>query len=95
MDYGKIIARGKPAELIRRHSHGMTVALPRQKFNPATAGFPLPVREVKDTIEIRTDDVNQCLGQLIARGVDLSDITVQSPDLETVFLNLTGRQLRE
>jgi ABC-2 type transport system ATP-binding protein len=58
-------------------------------------GFPLPVREVKDTIEISTDDVNQCLKQLISHGIDLSDIAVQSPSLETVFLNLTGRQLRE
>jgi ABC-2 type transport system ATP-binding protein len=95
MDYGKIIARGTPAELIRQHGRKIIVVIPRQRFAPAKDGFPLPVREVKDTIEIRTDDVNQCLEQLIAHGVDLTDITVRSPNLETVFLNLTGRQLRE
>jgi ABC-2 type transport system ATP-binding protein len=95
MDYGKIIAQGTPAALIRQHGRGVTVVIPRQKFAPAADGFPLPAYEIKDTIEIRTDDVNQCLAQLITRGVDLSDITVQSPNLETVFLNLTGRQLRE
>jgi len=95
MDYGKIIARGTPADLIRQHGRKITVVIPRQRFAPATDGFPLPVREVKDTIEIRTDDVNQCLEQLITHGVDLTDITVRSPNLETVFLNLTGRQLRE
>ena len=95
MDYGKIIARGTPAELIRQYSRGITVVLPRHRFTPEAARFPLPVREVKDTIEIKTDDVNQCLGQLITHGVDLSEITVQSPNLETVFLNLTGRKLRE
>jgi ABC-2 type transport system ATP-binding protein len=95
MDYGKIIAQGTPAELIRRYSRGLTVVLPRHRFAFEAHRFPLPVREVKDTIEIKTDDVNQCLEQLIAHGVDLSDITVRSPNLETVFLDLTGRKLRE
>ena len=95
MDYGKIIARGTPAELIRRHSRGITVVLPRHRFGLEAKDFALPIREVKDTIEIKTDDVNQCLEQLIAHGIDLSDITVRTPNLETVFLNLTGRKLRE
>ena len=95
MDYGKIIAQGTPAELIRQYSRGITVVLPRHRFALEADSFPLPVREVKDTIEIKTDDVNQCLEQLITHGVDLSDITIRSPNLETVFLNLTGRKLRE
>jgi len=95
MDYGKIIARGTPAELIRQYSRGITVVLPRHGFALEADRFPLLFREVKDTIEIKTDDVNQCLEQLITHGVDLSDITVRSPNLETVFLNLTGRKLRE
>ncbi|MDH3877656.1 MAG: ABC transporter ATP-binding protein [Desulfobacterales bacterium] len=95
MDYGKIIAQGTPAELIRQYSRGITVVLPRHRFTLDANRFPLPVREVKDTLEIKTDDVNQCLEQLISNGVDLSDITVRTPNLETVFLNLTGRKLRE
>jgi ABC-2 type transport system ATP-binding protein len=95
MDYGKIIAQGTPAALIRQYGSGFTVVMSRQRFAQSIDGFPLPVREVKDTIEISTDDVNQCLKQLISHGIDLSDIAVQSPSLETVFLNLTGRQLRE
>jgi ABC-2 type transport system ATP-binding protein len=95
MDYGKIIAQGSPAALIRQYSRGITVVLPREHYALKANGFPLPVREVKDTIEIKTDDVNQCLEQLISHDVDLSDITVRSPNLESVFLNITGRKLRE
>jgi hypothetical protein len=69
--------------------------MPRDRFTPKTDSFPLPVQTVKENIEIKTDDVNQCLEELIAHGIDLSDMTVRSPNLETVFLNLTGRQLRE
>jgi ABC-2 type transport system ATP-binding protein len=95
MDYGKIIAQGSPDELIRQYSRGITVVLPRKHYALKVSRFPLPVREVKDSIEIKTDDVNQCLEQLISHGVDLTDIMVRSPNLETVFLNLTGRKLRE
>ena len=95
MDYGKIIAQGSPDELIRQHSRGITVVLPREHYALKANSFPMKVLEVKDTIEIETDDVNQCLEQLISHGVDLTDITVRSPNLETVFLNLTGRKLRE
>ena len=55
----------------------------------------LPYQEVKDAIEIKTKDVNACLDLLISHHVDLTDLSVRSPNLETVFLNLTGRQLRE
>ncbi len=95
MDYGKIIARGTPHELIRQYSRGTTVVIPKKRFGPPENEFPFPFRKVKGTIEIKTDDVNQCLKQLIAQGVDLSDMTVRSPNLETVFLNLTGSQLRD
>ncbi len=95
MDYGKIIAQGSPDELIRQYSSGITVVLPREHYALKANSFPMKVREVKDTIEIETDDVNQCLEQLLSHGVDLTDITVRSPNLETVFLNLTGRKLRE
>ena len=95
MDYGKIIARGSPAELIRKHSPEMTVILPKNQFALDPARLSLPVREVKDTIELKTDDVNSCLNTLMHHGIDLSDLTIRSPNLETVFLSLTGRQLRE
>ena len=95
MDYGKIIVQGSPDTLIRKHSRATTVVMPRDRFTSKTDSFPLPVQTIKDNVEIKTDDVNQCLKDLIAHGIDLSDMTVRSPNLETVFLNLTGRQLRE
>jgi ABC-2 type transport system ATP-binding protein len=95
MDCGKIITAGKPAELIKRHSPEMTVILPKKRFTPDRDGLPMPYREVRDTIEIETTDVNACLEKLIAENINLAEITIRSPNLETVFLNLTGRQLRE
>jgi len=95
MDYGKIIARGTPQELIKQFSPEMTVILPASSLGNALGQLPLPYRKVHDTVEIKTSDVNSCLDLLISQNVDLSDLMVQSPSLESVFLNLTGRQLRE
>ena len=95
MDYGKIIAQGTPQALIKQHSPEITVILPQKNFDFSVDSLNLPYQEVKDTIEIKTKDVNACLDLLISHHVDLTDLSVRSPNLETVFLNLTGRQLRE
>lgn len=95
MDYGKIIARGTPRELIKQHSPEMTVILPAENFDHELENLTLPYRKTNGNVEIKTNDVNACLDLLISRRVDLSDLTVRSPSLESVFLNLTGRQLRD
>ena len=95
MDYGKIIARGTPQELIKQYSPEMTVILPTDHLDHALDRLSLPYRKVHDSVEIKTSDVNSCLDLLISQNVDLSDLTVRSPSLESVFLTLTGRQLRE
>ena len=95
MDYGKIIARGTPLELIKQHSPEMTVILPADNIDHALDRLQLPYKKVNHTVEIKTSDVNACVDHLMSLKVDLSNLTVRSPSLETVFLNLTGRQLRE
>ena len=95
MDYGKIIARGTPKELIRQFSPEMTVVLPKERFDLLTDNLGLSYRNVAESIEIKTEDVNSCLNDLLSHNIDLTDLTVRSPSLETVFLNLTGRKLRD
>jgi ABC-2 type transport system ATP-binding protein len=95
MDHGRIIASGSPSELIRKHSPELTVTLPKDHFKLKIAQLSFPVREVNGRIEIQTNDVDGCLNMLMSHGIDLSDLVIRSPNLETVFLNLTGRQLRD
>ncbi|MGA9537118.1 MAG: ABC transporter ATP-binding protein [Desulfobacterales bacterium] len=95
MDYGRIIARGSPAELIKRHCGGVTVELPMTSFNPSLPPLSVPFQVVQDRIEIITDDLNGFVAELVAKNVNLKNMAVRSPNLEDVFLTLTGRQLRE
>ena len=48
-----------------------------------------------DRVNTVSFDINGCLNQLLALEVDLTEMTIRSPNLEDVFLELTGRQLRE
>ncbi|MEJ2472292.1 MAG: ABC transporter ATP-binding protein [Desulfobacterales bacterium] len=95
MDYGRIIARGSPAELIKRHCGGVTVELPMTSFNPSLPPLSVPFQVVQDRIEVMTDDLNGFVAELVAKNVNLKNMAVRSPNLEDVFLTLTGRQLRE
>lgn len=94
MDHGQIIAQGGPAELINRYCEGVTISLPRDNVSMRLADLPFQYREVNGRIEIMTDKVNKGIEKLLALKIDLVEMTVHSPNLEDVFLSLTGRQLR-
>jgi ABC-2 type transport system ATP-binding protein len=94
MDHGKIIAEGPPGRLVREYSKHVTVILPADmKLKKETLCGS--VYELDNSIELQTDDINSCIQELLGQGIDLSDMTVRSPNLEDVFINLTGRRLRE
>jgi ABC-2 type transport system ATP-binding protein len=95
MDFGKIIARGTPEELIRQYCGGPSLSLPGERLQAVKPRLPYSYREQGNRLEIFPDDTNACLAALIEMGVDLTEMTVRSPNLEDVFLTLTGRQLRD
>jgi ABC-2 type transport system ATP-binding protein len=95
MDHGKIIARGTPAELIEQYCEGGTISLPRDNVTISLAELPYPYREVNGRVEISPDKINTGIEKLLAMKIDLAGMAVHSPNLEDVFLNLTGRTLRD
>jgi len=95
MDHGRIIAQGSPAELVRRYCSGTIISLPRERVMFPLAQLPLPYREVNGLLEITVERIDLGLETLLALKIDLSEMTVHSPDLEDVFIHLTGRKLRE
>jgi ABC-2 type transport system ATP-binding protein len=94
MDHGKIIAQDSPQRLIAKHCEGVTVHLPKPQTCFPNQKIALPFIETQDRFEIETRDIDACLKALMTADVDLHNMTVRSPNLEDVFLRLTGRQLR-
>jgi ABC-2 type transport system ATP-binding protein len=95
MDNGKIIAQGTPQALIDRHTQGINILLPPENADIITSKTPFEVTLLADRVIVKVTDMNLAIQTLLEAKVDLTHMGVQSPNLETVFLNLTGRKLRE
>ena len=94
MDRGRIIAEGPPSRLLKEHFDDVVLELPRDEFPGDPATFPMPVLEAADRLEISTADVEQALRALLDRGVPLQHLRIRPRNLEDLFLELTGRELR-
>ena len=95
MDGGQIIAEGSPAQLIATHCSTNTIRLPKTTAETLLTALDLDVRRENSSLLIQTANVDEVLSRLIKAGIDLSGMSVQSPNLEDVFLTLTGKQLRD
>ncbi len=95
MDHGQIIAQGTPNELISRYGGGFQILLPEESCSAVMDRLPFDMRKSDHTVHISVDEMNQAVRVLIQAGIDLNRMELQVPSLEAVFLNLTGRRLRE
>ena len=94
MDRGRIIAEGPPSQLLKEHFEDIILELPREDFRGEPADFPLPVLVANDRVEISTPDVESALRVLLDRGIPLKHLRIRPRNLEDLFLELTGRELR-
>jgi ABC-2 type transport system ATP-binding protein len=96
MDQGRIIARGSPSQLIEKYGGGLNLILPATALPKESTQVPFDVAYSDGKAIIRVDDdLNQAIKRLLDLGFDLSKLEILGPNLEAVFLNLTGRRLRE
>jgi ABC-2 type transport system ATP-binding protein len=94
MDIGKIIKRGSPEALLESHYKNVIIELPLRDFDGELAGIEHRVLETQGIIEIETDDVNASLQALASRASGLNGMKIRQPNLEDLFLDLTGHSLR-
>jgi ABC-2 type transport system ATP-binding protein len=94
MDAGKIIAQGSPDSLLKQHYKNVIIELPLQDDQDLLDGVEHRVLQTQGIIEIETDDVNASLGVLTARLDNLNGMNIRQPNLEDLFLDLTGHSLR-
>ncbi len=94
MDVGKIITQGSPDALLEAHYKNVIIELPLNEFDGELADIEHKVLETQGIIEIETDDVNASLQELAARASGLNGMKIRQPNLEDLFLDLTGHSLR-
>ncbi len=95
MDRGRVIAQGEPDRLLKEHFDGVTIELPKADYRAPASGVPGKVVERGETVEVMTADVDGALAALTAAGTKFSRLKVRARTLEDLFLELTGRELRE
>ena len=98
---GKIIAMGSPGELIESNANYLVLTL--KTIDGAAfeiiqrMGFE-PVHDNHKNITVRvehTDDLQKILSAMKDAGASSLSLDVRKPNLEAVFLKLTGEALRE
>ncbi len=106
VDHGKVIALGSPQELISRLGGDHVI-----EFSVAEDHAPLDLAGLQDVVgvrSVRSEDGQVCLrvsephvvlpallDRLRATGAELASLTTRHASLEDVFVQLTGRHLRD
>jgi ABC-2 type transport system ATP-binding protein len=94
MDRGRIVAQGPPRQLLRERFAETLLELPRHEFPAAARQLPLNILDANDRVEITTHDLEGTLRTLLEAKVPLSNLRIRPANLEDLFLELTGTELR-
>jgi ABC-2 type transport system ATP-binding protein len=106
MDHGKILALDTPEEL-KRSVGADTIVTVKADADPdaLAAGLSRELSEVTHTrpveggVELHVKGAERLVPRVVAAaekgGFDVIDLSVSEPSLETVFISLTGKELRE
>jgi ABC-2 type transport system ATP-binding protein len=106
MDHGKILALDSPAELKRSVGADTIVTVKAAGEMEALAerlANAIPevtrMRVIEGGVELHVREAGRLVPRVVnaaeAAGFDLADLSVSEPSLETVFISLTGKELRD
>jgi len=93
MDQGRIIEQGTPQELLAHNFEGVMVSMPKKIAESLEReGFNFQLNNHR--VEIMTSEIEKTIKQLLEDNISLDDMQIRSPNLEDLFIKLTGHQLR-
>jgi len=106
MDHGKILALDTPAALKRSVGADTIVTVKTSGDREALAARLAEevdgvtrTRQTDDGVELHVEGAGRLVPRVVAAaergGFDLLDLAVAEPTLETVFISLTGKELRD
>jgi ABC-2 type transport system ATP-binding protein len=104
MDHGRILQTGSVEELAKVAGDRDVVTLrgkfTAQQMRQCLEREPVSFLSVADetaTLHLERERYGMAalVGQLSKSGIELADLSIQKPTLESVFLKLTGRELRD
>lgn len=100
IDQGKIIDKGTPKELIERLNAGRVIEVPISEENLPSLQTIKNKHRIEyhaGIAEIYTNQVTSCLEEIlqVKSNFDIDNLHIRRATLEDVFIQLTGRSLRD
>jgi ABC-2 type transport system ATP-binding protein len=93
VDQGEILELDSPAKLLHKHFDGKLLRIP-QGEHPAESLQNLGAVLVGGNWEISTTELDKTMQGLFSAKVNLDGLSIHKPNLEDLFLKLTGSSLR-
>jgi ABC-2 type transport system ATP-binding protein len=105
MDHGRLLVQGSIPELKKHLGEGTLLTLTgrfteaglRQAISSIDGLVPIEVQDQRAMLSVRRDGkgVTHALEKLFEQHLELDDVSIKEPNLEDLFLKLTGRELRD
>ena len=100
IDHGKVIAAGTLAELVdrtvgRHRTVTLRVDAPLSSALPGVEASADDSRQLRARVTNVARDLPALLTAVAGQGREVEDVDVRGPSLQSVFIHLTGRELRE
>lgn len=92
MDHGKIIERGNPEALLHKYFDAAVIQLPSENISPDLT-LPCPWEENRGFLKINCNDIDGIVHELLRQSVPLNGLTIEKPNLDDLFVKLTGLSL--
>ena len=94
MDHGRIIAHDAPDALLAAHFDDVVVQVHAADLPPELGEREFEAVYRNDSAHIVTGDVNRTVERLLEFDIPLNRLRIRARDLEDLFLELTGKELR-
>jgi len=94
MDHGRIIAHDSPDALLARHFDDVVVQVHERDIPRDIGEGEFQATYRNEYAHILSDDVNGTIERLLAFNIPLQRLRIRARDLEDLFLELTGKELR-
>jgi ABC-2 type transport system ATP-binding protein len=91
MDHGEIIAQGSPENLLKEHFDGVIIRVP---YEGPEERLPEGAQKRDGSLEVITRNVETTMRSLMEREIPFEGLTIHSPNLDDLFIKLTGSSLR-
>ncbi|NVJ60456.1 MAG: ABC transporter ATP-binding protein [Gammaproteobacteria bacterium] len=94
IDRGKIIEQGKPEDLLNQHFSGTIIRIKNHNGIKGLLPSNTTFLEDQGLLEFSTSAVEDDIKSIVNAGISLEGLSIHRPNLEDLFIKLTGHQLR-